>query len=172
MKKSLKKKELIIKKINKNIIESISIMVVNYKDINSIIMNELHIKANKLGVKLYVIRNRLFIKAIKGTKYEFLKDYIKGQIMLCFSKKNINDSLLLWKKLKEEKIKTLVYEGKIIEKDKIKILGNIKIPDKKKILFNIINILKIITIGKIIYILMFLITEKGICSNKRNYKNE
>ncbi|AGI27137.1 50S ribosomal protein L10 [Candidatus Portiera aleyrodidarum] len=164
MKKSFKKKELIIKQINKNIIESISIMVVKYKDINSKIMNELHIKANKRDVKLYVIRNRLFIKAIKGTKYECLKDYIKGQIMLCFSKKNINDSLVLWKKLKlkEEKIKTLVYEGKIIKKDKIKILGNIKISDIKEILLNIINMLKIITIGKLIYILMFLIKEKKV----------
>ncbi|CAA3705584.1 50S ribosomal protein L10 [Candidatus Portiera aleyrodidarum] len=167
MKKSLKKKELIIKKLNKNIIESLSIMVVKYKDINSNLMKEFYLKANKIDVKLYVIRNRLFIKAIKGTKYECLKDYVKGQIMLCFSKTNINDSLVLWKKLKfkEEKIKTLFYEGKIIQKDKRKILVNINESDIKTILFKTMNMLKIFTIGKIIYILMLLI-------KKRNYKNE
>lgn len=162
MKKKLKKTSLIITKINQNIIESRSIMVVKYKNINSKIMKELYIKANKIDVKLYVVRNRLFIKAIKGTKYECLKDYVQGQIMLCFSKNNINDSLVLWKqsKLKEEKIKTLFYEGKIIKKDKRTILGNIS--DKNQILLKTMTMLKINTIGKIIYILMLLIKKKEI----------
>ncbi|AFQ24036.1 50S ribosomal protein L10 [Candidatus Portiera aleyrodidarum] len=162
MKKKIKNKALIIKTINKNIIESTSIMVVNYKYINSINMNVLYTTAKKKDVKLYVVRNRLLIKAIKGTKYEGLKDYVQGQIMLCFSKKNINDSLVLWKKLKlkEEKIKTLFYEGNLIKTDKRIILGKINISDTKKILLKTMIMLKINTIGRLIYILMLLIEKR------------
>ncbi|CEI58711.1 50S ribosomal protein L10 [Candidatus Portiera aleyrodidarum] len=167
MKKNLKKKEIIVKKINKNIRESRSLIIVNYKNINSNIMNELHIKGKKLYVNLYVIRNKLFIKAIKGTKYEFLKSYINGQLMIFYSKKNLKNSVDLWNKtkLKEEKIKVIVYNGKVVEKNKIKVIANM--PKKKIIFFNIVNMLKLITIGKLIYILMFLINKKNICSYKK-----
>ncbi|WMC18805.1 MAG: 50S ribosomal protein L10 [Enterobacteriaceae bacterium PSpicST2] len=151
----LKKKKEIILKIKKIINKSLSIVISNHKYINSNIINNLRKKARIMYVKVLLIRNTLLKIAFENTKFSFLKKYISGNNIICFSIKNPAFSARLCKefenKNKNFKIKLAAFNGKIIKKENINKLA--MLPTLNEILSKLIYVLKEISIIKFLRVL-------------------
>ncbi|BFI91081.1 hypothetical protein SSAmo_0720 [Enterobacterales bacterium endosymbiont of Anomoneura mori] len=160
------KKKKIIKKVKKIINNSIFITMININKINSNLINELRKESRKIKVKILLIQNNLFKIACIKTNYEYLKNDIYGNNIMCFSKDNPGLSIRLFKKFEKKnknfKIKLAAYEGNIIKNKEIDNLANL--PTLEEILSKLIWVLKEISLGKFIRVLNNL-KKKKINSN-------
>ncbi|WMC20200.1 MAG: 50S ribosomal protein L10 [Enterobacteriaceae bacterium PSpyr] len=152
---NLNKKKKIINKIKKIIQKTLSIVISNSNSINSNIINDFRKKGRELGVKILLIRNTLLKIALKNTEFDYLKNNIFGNNLICFSINNPSFAARLCKKFEKKyknfEIKFAAFEKKIIEKKNINELSNL--PTLNEILYKLICILKNISIIKLIFVL-------------------
>ncbi|WMC19605.1 MAG: 50S ribosomal protein L10 [Enterobacteriaceae bacterium PC38] len=166
---NLNKKKKIINKIKKIIKKTISIVISNPHFINSNIINDFRKEGRKLGIKIILIRNTLLKIAIKNTEFNFIKNNIFGNNLVCFSINNASFAARLCekfeKKYKNFEIKFAIFEKKIIKKKDIYKLSNL--PTLNEILYKLIYILKEISIIKLIRVLN---NFKKVKNNNFKYK--
>ncbi|XZR52735.1 MAG: 50S ribosomal protein L10 [Enterobacteriaceae bacterium] len=148
-------KKKIILKVKKIINKTLSIVVSNPNFINSNIINNFRKKGRTMNVEVLLIRNNLFKIALKDTKFDYLKNNILGNNIICFAKKNPSFSARLCKEFEKKnknfKIKLAAFEGQIIKKEDIDKLA--MLPTLEEIIFKLSYILKEISIGKFIRVL-------------------
>ncbi|WGS66169.1 50S ribosomal protein L10 [Enterobacteriaceae bacterium ET-AT1-13] len=152
---NFKKKKEVILKVKNLINKTLSIVISDLNNINSNTINDLRRKGRVIDVEVLLIRNTLLRIAFKNTKFNFLKNSISGNNIICFSKKTPAFSARLCKEFENKnenfKIKLAAFEGEIITKENINKLA--MLPTLEEILSKLIYILKEISLGKFVRVL-------------------
>lgn len=97
-------------------------VLIDYKGLTSGEMTELRLMLKDGGANIKIIKNNLVSKAIENTSYEFLKDFLKDQIAICYCNDPLTLANLLVKYAKgNEKVKIISgsLNSEIIESSKI-----------------------------------------------------
>lgn len=150
---NLLEKKTIVFKISRILNKVLSVIIVDYRGVNCCKMNELRKLSYENNVLVYVIRNNLIHLIFKNTPFELLNPLLKGPIVVAFSKKHPGSAARIFKYFINNgvsfKIKAAFLDGKIlIKKKEIDWLSSI--PSLKESINNLINIIKDISLIKLI----------------------
>lgn len=141
---SLSKKKDIVKKIKEIAINAKSIILTDYKGLSAPEVTDLRLEARKKDVSLFVAKNRLLKIGFKKTDYANMETYLKGQILLFFSKNEISSSAKIVEEFhkKNDKLKvTLIsLSGKNYSGKDLKYISSL--PTKKESLCALLFVLK------------------------------
>ncbi|VFP80948.1 50S ribosomal protein L10 [Buchnera aphidicola (Cinara kochiana kochiana)] len=150
-----KKKKYIIKKINDIAQKSLSVITADPSGITVNNINQLRKQAVQFYVKIYVIKNTLLKKSLTNTNFEKLIEILTGPTLIAFSLKHPGSASRLFikfnKKNKKFKIKTAIYENKILKENKI--LDLALLPTHIESIIKFILLLKEISLVKLIRLL-------------------
>ena len=116
-------------------------IVSHYAGVNVEQMTKLRASLREQGIKFQVIKNKISMRAIEGTKLEALKPYFKGPTGLAFSN---SDPIALAKAIKafadtQQKfvIQAGVLDGTLL--DKAKVIELAKVPSKEVLLARLVG---------------------------------
>ncbi|VFP83490.1 50S ribosomal protein L10 [Buchnera aphidicola] len=155
------KKKDIIKKINDIAQKSLSIITADPSGITVNNINQLRKKSIQSYVKIYVIKNTLLKKSLINTNFYKLTDILTGPTLIAFSLKHPGSASRLFikfnKKNKKFKIKTAIYENKILKENEIIDLA--LLPTHIEAVIKFILLLKEISLGKFIRLLNHIIRK-------------
>ncbi|WP_343126566.1 50S ribosomal protein L10 [Buchnera aphidicola] len=133
-------------------------------DISKITVNEINYLRQKNRLKnviISVVKNTLLKKSLISTPFSILNKILKGTTLLAFSMKHPGSASRIFlnyaKKNKNFKIKTAIFEGKILSNSEIKKLS--LIPTYSEALQQLLFLFQEISIRKLLRIL-FNITQK------------
>jgi large subunit ribosomal protein L10 len=68
--------------------EAVSVILIDYKGINVEKANMLRSQVKKSNIQYFVVKNTLLKKAVEGTKYERLSDFLKGPTAIAVTKED------------------------------------------------------------------------------------
>ncbi|QJC37832.1 50S ribosomal protein L10 [Enterobacteriaceae endosymbiont of Donacia bicoloricornis] len=153
---NITKKKIIVKKmiqINKN---ALSAVIVDFCGVNSNNLNKLRKKSRENDIIINIIRNKLLKLIIKDSNFQCLDPLIHGPILIAYSLKHPGAAARLLKKFSKIdqnfKIKAAAFENKIIDSKNINLLANL--PTYKEAIINFLVIIKDISIGKFLRVLL------------------
>ncbi|QJC37013.1 50S ribosomal protein L10 [Enterobacteriaceae endosymbiont of Donacia vulgaris] len=153
---NITKKKMIIAKISKINKHALSAVIADFCGVNSNNLNELRKKSRKNDIIISIVRNKLLKLIIKNSNFQCLEPLIKGPILIAYSLKHPGAAARLFNefsKLNENfKIKAAAFDNKIINSEKINLLADL--PTYKEAITRFIVIIKDISIGKFIRILL------------------
>ncbi|SBT82117.1 50S ribosomal protein L10 [secondary endosymbiont of Trabutina mannipara] len=162
---NFKNKKNIINKFKQISMNAISAFIMDFSGITANQMTELRKLSRESNIQLYIVRNRLMQRAVKGTSLECLKDKFIGPNIIAFSKENVNTSARLLtsfsKKNTNLKIKMAVLEGNLIQDSQIESLVNM--PNYKESVIFLVSTIKNISITKLFRTLI------AVCNKKEKY---
>lgn len=151
----LESKKNIVTKFHDLIKNSLSVVLADFRGINSNKINELRKIAREKSVHIFVLKNSLIYFAIKKTKFLCLEKFLYGPTLVVLSYKEfgIGARLLLdfFKNDPKFKIKGASFNGKLIEKDNISDLSDI--PTYHEIISKFIFIILEISIVKLVRVI-------------------
>jgi len=84
----LDEKKALVAEVNAVADQAHSAVAVDYRGLNVEQMTELRAKAREANVYLRVVKNTLAKRAVEGTGFECLQEFLKGPIMLAFSRED------------------------------------------------------------------------------------
>lgn len=126
-------KETSEKQIKNNLKDSDSVFIINYSKLSSPDLSSLRLNLRGCGAKLFVVKNTVARRALRGTKLESLTKTIEGPCGLIFVKEEpVTASRILWdfyKAHEQLKLEGGALKNKIINKADIETLA--KIPSKE-----------------------------------------
>ncbi len=150
-------KKYIVKKFKFNLNKSICIFLIGFKNLSCNKLNNIRKEIRKVDSYIYILKNSLFKLSIKDTNINFIKKYLIGSNMICYSFINIIDIITLLdiylnKYSNKLYLKVLLVNNKIVNKLLIKNI--IKFNTFNKSLFYLLFVLKNISIFRIIRVLL------------------
>jgi large subunit ribosomal protein L10 len=126
-------KEVSEKQIKNNLKDSDSVFIINYSKLASPDLSSLRLNLKGSGAKLFVVKNTVARRALKGTELEPLTKTIEGPCGLIFVKEEpVSASRILWdfyKAHEQLKLEGGALRNKIINKTDIETLA--KLPSRE-----------------------------------------
>lgn len=101
-------KKQIVEEVNDVASRALSVVVAEYRGIESGEMNALRVKAREQGVFLKVVRNTLARRAVEGTKFEDMQSAFTGQLIYGFSEEAPGLAARLFKDFAKENDRLVV----------------------------------------------------------------
>ncbi|WP_412031414.1 50S ribosomal protein L10 [Metamycoplasma buccale] len=112
-------KNLVVEEITKNLKESKSLVVANYKTLDVISLQTIREELQKAGVLLKVYKNRLVKHATKTLGFESINDSLVEQNIFAFSKQDDLSAIKTLVKFQKQypslKIVSGIYEEKVVD---------------------------------------------------------
>ncbi|CAL4318077.1 50S ribosomal protein L10 [Buchnera aphidicola] len=159
---NLQKKKIIVSKIHDISNIALSAITANYQGIKVNTINQLRKNGREVGVKMSIVQNTLLSLGVHDTSFECLKKKIKGSTFIAYSMQHPGSGARLFKEFSEQnqnfKITGGVFEGKTLSLLEINKLA--ELPTYKEAIIKMILILKISSIGKLIYTLFAIKNKK------------
>ncbi|MDU0810189.1 MAG: 50S ribosomal protein L10 [Burkholderia sp.] len=128
-----KDKQAVVAEVVEQVKKCQTVVLAEYRGISSNNLTILRTKAREQDVYLRVLKNTLVRRAVEGTPFSLLADYMTGPLIYSISKdaiaaaKVINDFLSSDDKLS---IKAGLFDGKVMSKDDVKELASIQSREK------------------------------------------
>lgn len=134
-----KDKQTIIAEVSVQVMKAQMIVLAEYRGIAVGDLTKLRVKAREQHVYLRVLKNTLARRAVEGTPFVLLAEWMTGPLIYCISEDVIaatkivhdfskgNDKLI---------IKVGSYEGKVIDKAQVQVLANI--PSREELLSQLV----------------------------------
>lgn len=161
---SLNNKEKIIKLSNEKFKNSTSVILANFRGLNSNIINKIRKICRASTIDVCIVRNTLLRKSIKKTKFECLKNNFIGPTLIAYSYEYGGVAARIFKKFEKKyanfKITAASFEKKLILPENINLLANQF--TYKEAIKKFVTIIKYGTIGKLINVFY------AIHNNKKN----
>lgn len=132
----LEGKKAIVAEVNEAASGALSVVLADYRGVDSGDMTALRAKAREQNVYLRVVRNTLAKRAVQGTEFECVNDVLVGPTLFAFSMEDPGAAARLLKDFaKEDKdfeIKALAVGGELLGADQIDRLA--KLPTREEAL--------------------------------------
>ena len=132
----LEGKKAIVAEVNEAASGALSVVLADYRGVDSGNMTALRAKAREQNVYLRVVRNTLAKRAVQGTEFECVSDVLVGPTLFAFSMEDPGAAARLLKDFaKEDKdfeIKALAVGGELLGADQIDRLA--KLPTREEAL--------------------------------------
>jgi large subunit ribosomal protein L10 len=141
MAKSKKMKEAMLDEVTSSISNAESIVFAEYRGIDVLGITQLRANSRTSGVKLKVFKNTLFKKAIKGTQFEILNDYLKGPLIYGISDDSVAPAKLLVDFSKDNEsivVKGGALQGSLLDVNAVNALA--KIPPREELLSQFLGV--------------------------------
>ncbi|WP_348666484.1 50S ribosomal protein L10 [Arsenophonus symbiont of Ornithomya chloropus] len=159
---TLQDKKMIVAEISKLAKDSLSAVIANSCGISVNKITKLRKVCRKSGVYLHVVRNTLIYRAFEGTNYDCLKKVLVGPTLIAFSTKHPGAAARLFKEFIKEnpifQIKAAAFEGEFIAGNQIDRLASLQ--TYEEVIKSLILIMKEISIGKLIRIMILICDKK------------
>ena len=130
----LEGKKAIVAEVNEAASGALSVVLADYRGVDSGDMTALRAKAREENVYLRVVRNTLAKRAIEGTEFECVKDVLVGPTLFAFSMEDPGAAARLLKDFakKEEtfEIKALAVGGELLGAEQIDRLAKLPTRDE------------------------------------------
>ncbi|XBC44409.1 MAG: 50S ribosomal protein L10 [Buchnera aphidicola (Schlechtendalia peitan)] len=153
---NFQKKKEIVTEIHNITKKSLSIVFANSRNVKVNKITELRSLSRKIGVKISVFKNTLINLGIKNTQFECLKKLLVGPILIGYSMDHPRSAARLFREFSTKdtnfKIIGAVFEKRILSAHDINILADI--PTYNEVIYRLIMIMKDITVGKFIRMLI------------------
>ncbi|MDD5167008.1 MAG: 50S ribosomal protein L10 [Candidatus Omnitrophica bacterium] len=149
-------KEVSEKQIKTNLKDSESVFIINYSKLASPDLSSLRLSLKGTGAKLFVVKNTVARRALKGTELEPLTKSIEGPCGLIFVKEEpVNASRILWdfyKAHEQLKLEGGALKDKFIDKTHIEAMA--KLPSKE-----VLRAQVVMTLNSPIFKLVFVLNQ-------------
>ncbi|WP_343153734.1 50S ribosomal protein L10 [Buchnera aphidicola (Mindarus keteleerifoliae)] len=153
---NLQQKKTIVTNMHKMANLALSAIIADSRGIIANKINYLRKKSRKNGVIINVVRNNLLKLAFKNTQFECLKKKLSGPIIIAYSMEHPGSAARIFKNfsLKNKKFKIIgaALNSQSLSSSKIDLLA--AMPTYKESIIQIITIMKEITLGKLLRILI------------------
>ncbi|TDT36936.1 LSU ribosomal protein L10P [Halospina denitrificans] len=130
----LEGKKAIVAEVNEAASGALSVVLADYRGVDSGNMTALRAKAREQNVYLRVVRNTLAKRAVQGTEFECVNDVLVGPTLFAFSMEDPGAAARLLKDFaKEDKdfeIKALAVGGELLGADQIDRLAKLPTRDE------------------------------------------
>jgi len=117
-----------VDELHKTFKETESIVVTQYSGLTVGQVTELRVKMRAAGVSYKVSKNRLALRALKGTRYEGIGPMLKGPVGIATSKDPVSASKIAWNFSKDNE-KLVIIGGalgdKLLDKSSIEMLSKL-----------------------------------------------
>lgn len=158
MKLNLQNKKKIISDINFTTSQAISAIIIDFRNINANVINELRKICRESKIIVRVVKNTILKKAILNTQFECLKEMSTGPTMIAYSTEYINIICRIFKKFEKKypnlKIKAGSFNNKLISYNQVDYFA--KQPTYNEAILKLINIIKEFTIGRFLKTLLMI----------------
>lgn len=132
----LEGKKAIVAEVNEAASGALSVVLADYRGVDSGNMTALRAKAREQNVYLRVVRNTLAKRAVQGTEFECVNDVLVGPTLFAFSMEDPGAAARLLKDFAKEdqdfEIKALAVGGELLGADQIDRLA--KLPTREEAL--------------------------------------
>ncbi|XRX42589.1 MAG: 50S ribosomal protein L10 [Buchnera aphidicola (Eriosoma harunire)] len=153
---NLQEKKTIVDKIHKLNNISLSAIIADARGIKSNHITELRKNSKKIGVEIKLVPNNLLRLSIQNTHFECLKQSLSGPLLIGYSLKHPGSAARLFQNFSKEhqqfKITSAVFEKKLLLDIQINQLA--EMPTYKEAITRLLFIIKDVSIGKIIRVLL------------------
>ncbi|WP_369600934.1 50S ribosomal protein L10 [Hahella sp. SMD15-11] len=130
----LEDKKAIVAEVNDTASQALSVVLADYRGVESNDMAALRAKARAENVHLRVVRNTLARRAVEGTEFECIKDALVGPTLLAFSMEDPGAAARIFKDFAKEnqnfEVKALAVGGELLGANQLDRLANLPTRDQ------------------------------------------
>lgn len=140
----LEDKKAIVDEVNVVAVNSVSAIAAEYRGLSVSAMTELRKRARKSGIYLRVVRNTLARRAVEGTRFDCIKDSLRGPLVFAFSKDDPGAPARLMKDFAKEndklKVQVIAIDGKMIEASRLAAVA--ELPTKDQAISQLLSVMQ------------------------------
>lgn len=140
----LEDKKAIVDEVNVVAAESLSAIGADYRGLTVSEMTELRKRARNSGIYLRVIRNTLARRAVDGTRFDCIKESLRGPLVLAFAKDDPGAPARLMKDFCKEhenlEVKVIAIDGTLVDVQRLSDVA--KLPTKEQAISQLMSVMK------------------------------